>query len=387
MSCETTDSNLMQGVLDQINGNPVSKIMGTKFSLEGKLEKLNIPEPKQPTPNIRIRTGQDAVIKSVAQELFEIEANMPQGGSKIITYLNDLYVTVGGVPVGADVAPPIRVIDCNKPQLTDISIEADGTKPTVTFTPYTEPVNNSAVPFGTYIVTAQNQHVLMVGAGGITINTEGNYSLRAAGSINIDSLHELNLHASKGNMSITGNHNILISGDSVCIETKDINKKVIINSSLGVARNVVVHGSAYIEGELYVQHLTCPQEIHDSGESGYTKGQLAADTIIGYVDLSMLISALAYVPGFYWSQPTAFPVRTFMAFEGPVVPGIPVASGVNKDVVDIYPHTHPYKTIASSLADSNSLIRRTAKDTFNSGVAGVARAQKIGGDAGQSITD
>lgn len=395
MSCETTDKDLTQKVKDLFNGNKVSKIMGAGAALKGTTSFINIPKPKQPTYSGDLRKDEENIIKSLVEDLFDIESEMPQGGSKLITYTNDLHLTVGATSVGSDVAPPIRTINCYKPQLTDITIDEEGTKPKVTFTPYVERINNSAIPFGTYSIVANNKYVLMVGAGGVTLSTEGNIDIRGAGIVDISSTSEMHLYAHNGDISISGNHNLCIRSDTVRIETKDINKKVIINSGLGVARNLVVHGSAYIEGELYVQHITGPQEIHNTGDSGFTKGQLAADTEIGYVDLSKLIyyldnwvntiGNLLSINTPRWGPFTAFPVKTYPAAGGPTYYSQPVAFGKNGDVVDIYPHTHPYKTIAGSLADANSTIRNKAKDIINSGAAGEAAPQIIGGSAGQSI--
>lgn len=395
MSCETTDKNLIQKVKDAFNGNKVAKIMGKGTMLKGTTVDIKIPEPKLAPYTGQLRTNEEAVIKSVVDDLYDIESQMPQGGSKLITYTNDLHLTVGTVPVGADIAPPVRTINCNKPQLTDIVIDSDGTKPKVTFTPYVERINNSAIPFGTYSVVAKNKYVLMVGAGGVMLNTEGNIDIRAAGIVDINSRSEMHLYAKNGDISISGNHNLCLRSDSVRIETKDISKKVIINSGLGVARNLVVHGSAYVEGELYVQHITGPQEVHNTGDSGFTKGQLAADTIIGYVDLTELIYYLdnwvnmigniLSINKPVWGPFKAFPVRTFAATGGPTYYTKPVAFGKNGDAVDIYPHTHPYKTLAGSLADANGKVRGMAKDVINSGAAGEASPQTVGGDEGQSI--
>jgi hypothetical protein len=392
MSCEKTDTNLIQKVKDTFN-----KVNSYGSALKGETEEINIPEPKQPAYTGQLRKNEEGILKSIVNDLYEIESQMPQGGSKLITYTNDLHLTIGTVPVGADAAPPVRTIDCYKPQLTDIIIDKDGTKPKVTFTPYVERVNNSSFPFGTYSVVANNKYVLMVGAGGITINTEGNVDIRGAGIVDINSMSEMHLYAHNGDMSISSNHNICIRGDSVRLETKDINKKVIVNSSLGVARNLIVHGSTYIEGELYVQHITGPQEVHDTGESGYIKGQLAADTVIAYVDLSELIyyldnwvNAVGNILSINkprWGPFTAFPVRTFKAAGGTTYYTQPVGFGKNGDYIDIYPHTHPYKTLGCSVADGNGTIRNKAKDVFNSGAAGEAQPQTIGGKEGQSIYD
>lgn len=370
--------------MDMMNHNPLKKASGG-FSLEGTTEDINIPEPKMPTPNIQLRKKESEVVSKVASDLYELEQQMPQGGSKIITYLNDLHITIGGTPVGADTNPPVRVIECNKPQLTRIVLDSDGTKPKVTFTPYTEHVNNSSVPFGTYSIQANNQHILTVGAGGISIHTEGNYSLNAGGTASINSNYDLSIYSNRGDMSISSNHNLSIKGDSVRIETKNIDDQVVINSNLGIARNVIVHGSMYVEGEVYAQHMTMPTEIHDTFQSGMTKGQLAADTAIGYVDLSLLITAIREsLPTFSWTLPQTFPIYTFPIYELPCRLGVPpIATGVNGDFVDVYPHQHPYRTVSASITDGNQSVRDVAKDVFNSGKAGVASPPKHGGDAGQ----
>ena len=395
MSCEATDKDLIQRVKDAFNGNKVSKLMGGVTTIKGSTSDIPIAEPKMPKYTGELRKDEERLLKSVVNDLFDIESQMPQGGSKLVTYTNDLHLTVGATVVGADIAPPVRTINCNKPQLTDIVIDENGTKPKVTFTPYVERINNSAVPFGTYSIVANNKYVLMVGAGGVTLSTEGNIDIRGAGIVDINSMSEMHLYAHNGDVSISGNHNLCIRSDTVRIETKDINKKVIINSGLGVARNLVVHGSAYIEGELYVQHITGPQEIHNTGDSGFTKGQLAADTEIGYVDLSKLIYYLdnwlntigniLSINKPRWGPLTAFPVKTYAATGGRTYYSQPVAFGKNADVIDIYPHTHPYKTLAGSLADANGTIRNKAKDIINSGAAGEASPQTIGGGEGQSI--
>ena len=111
------------------------------------------------------------------------------------------------------------------------------------------------------------------------------------------------------------------------------NRQVLIDSNLGVNQNVVVGGSMHVEGELSVQHITAPVEIQET-EPVVVRGKLLAGYAIG-ID----------------------------AHEGSTV-----TSKECDMVVELYPHTHPFKNVPLKLMKDKDEVRKVGKtQTNNSG--------------------
>jgi hypothetical protein len=288
-----------------------------------------------------VRSNTVEVYNSVVDDTMAIEKKMSPGGSQIQTYMNDLQVVVGGAWVGADTASPVSVID-NYMVPQQITIGESRTDIKQKASPHVQSITHS-VPWGTYGIVATNKYNVVAGAGGIMMHTDGCIDISCGGRTNITSVHELNMTSSNGNMNIICGHHINIQGDTVSIQAGGGGGQVIVNSNLGVSSNTTIHGSLYVDGEVYVQHITAPAVVRETSQ-GVGTAVFPPGTKIGYV--------------------------TVMGVKYPVFADVASAN--------VLPHTHTYYTIASDLASGNKVVRSMASG-LNDGTAGVAKDISHGG--------
>jgi hypothetical protein len=296
--------------------------------------------PKYIPPKIPVREKQEELYTDAVSKLIDIEKQMSPGGAPIQTYMNDLCITVGGAHANAQDAPAVSVVD-GWPVPSKVSIQSDRTHIDQKSTPHVQSVTQS-IPWGTLNIVASNKFNTVIGSGGIYMHTDGCMDISSGGRTIISSLHEINMTTSGGNINIICGHNINIKGDTVTVQTADPNNQVVVNSNLGVARNVTVHGSTYVDGELYVQHITAPISTRLTSEAACN---VSYGTVIGWVN----------------TNSGRYNVYANNAF------------------ADAGNHVHAYYTIASDLLPGNEDVRNIAADEINAGAAGVAKPQVHGG--------
>jgi hypothetical protein len=326
--------------------------------LKGNVAVVKKTAPKYTPPKIPLREKQEEVYNDAVNKLTDIEKKMSPGGAPIQTYMNDLCITVGGAHANAQNAPAVSVVD-GWPVPSKISIQSDRTHIDQKSTPHVQSVAQS-IPWGTLNIVASNKFNTVIGSGGIYMHTDGCMDISSGGRTIISSLHEINMTTSGGNINIICGHNINIKGDTVTVQTTDPNNQVVVNSNLGVARNVTVHGSTYVDGELYVQHITAPISTRLTSEAA-CDSNVSYGTIIGWVDIDHYYSTgggLTGNSGYYgWRRYNVY---------------------ANNAFADAGNHVHAYYTIASDLLPGNEDVRNIAAE-INSGVVGVAKPQTHGG--------
>jgi|Laugresu1bdmlbdd_1035124.scaffolds.fasta_scaffold00492_26 hypothetical protein len=373
------------------------------------------------TANVQTRQDHAGVIEDTASKLAPIETEMSPGGTEIISYTNDLHITVGGKFVSSQSCPPIRKT-LGLPVIEKIEINNDRTDAKLSDAPYVETLSHP-VPWGNYSILANNSFNLVVGANGIVVSTEGNYDVNAFGVSTISSLHGLNLTTSEGNLNIICGNHVQIVGKTVNIQTCNENDQVVINSNLGIKKNAVVHGSLYVDGEIYAQHLTTPAQTQETSET-MAKAFLPPEQVIAYADIGPLITwitqnfalisasiasqipmgphayiympvipANMYYPGMKlacrsfeyfgtgipngtWSMMPAGPVGS--VFDPLSLAELHSTDNANK-AVSVLPHNHQYYGPASSKLQGNGDVRDAAASIINSGSTGEAQGVVHGG--------
>lgn len=317
------------------------------FKLAGKAAAVKKPAPPYKPPNIPLREKTEELLNDAVPKLAEIEKQMSPGGAPIQTYMGDFCITVGGAHANAKDIPAVSVVD-GWPVPSKISIHGDRTHIEQKTTPHVQSVSQS-IPWGAFNIVASNKFNAVVGSGGISLHTDGCVDITGGGRTSISSLHEINMTSSGGNINVICGHNINIQGDTVTIQTADPSNQVVVNSNLGVARNLTVHGSAYVDGELYVQHLTAPMVARNTSLQS-TLDDIVPDTVIGWV--------LADRGG---DTPSKLEVHALPS------------------LVNALRHSHAYYNIASSLHGGNADVRNAAAGAINGGAAGAASPQSHGG--------
>jgi hypothetical protein len=113
------------------------------------------------------------------------------------------------------------------------------------------------MPGGNYTVSAGNRYNLLVGSGGVDIKTTG--PINIGGTILAIAGKQVNI-ASSDDINIDGGTNLSVVSSLMTLRTRN-RQQVVIDDNLGVSKNVVIGGGAYINGETFLQHVTAPVEF------------------------------------------------------------------------------------------------------------------------------
>ena len=323
------------------------------------------------------------ILNKVAEDLIPIESNIKAGGNQIISYEKDKHESIGSV---INTFPSIRKDSSGEFRPKTISIEGKGSFVNNSPVSYTEEVENTKFPCGTYSINVGNKYDLSIGAGGANISTLGNMRIGANGRSLISSAEEMNITSGDGNVNIRAGHNISLKGDSLTLETPN---QVVVNSNLGVAKNTIINGCAFIDGEVYLNHVTCPAEVQytgggigsfgqfmpSAGINGDQKGGGGGTTIIAYADVSYIKSLYNSIAANKapWTGPDKVPVLV-LSDGGTSVASNAGNGGSHKNPeysIFVLPHEHPFNNIPLSFTTGNEQMRSRAA-VLNSGNIGTA---------------
>jgi hypothetical protein len=261
------------------------------------------------------------------KKLTPIEREMPRNDMPLIAD-NFVFATTG--PPNS--RPPGRVDPIGRAERKGIKIFEKGPGTEYVGVPHIEEVDNySDVPFGNFVFKAGNNFTIESGNGGINIMTGG--GIKMVGNSN----------------TIIGGKQILIAGTSnvrlkggafLGIEAANIDFKSaspITMDNLAVANGLVVGGGAYINGELFINHITAPKELQKTlVEPEVTYGNVVAGAVIGTCN------------------------------------GSPVYGIANPNTIQVNNHRHWFENLPLTLAGSNSGMRSAAAALNNGGVVGAS---------------
>lgn len=337
-------------------------------TLTGNTAVVKKAAPKYTPPNIPLRDKQEEIYNDAVGKLTDIEKKMSPGGAPIQTYMGDLCITVGGAYANAQTAPAVSVVD-GWAVPSKVSIHSDRTYIEQKSTPHVQSVVQS-IPWGTLNIVASNKFNTIIGSGGISMHTDGCLDINSGGRTTISSLHEINMTTSGGNLNIICGHNINIRGDTVTVQTSDPNSQVVVNSNLGVSRNLTVHGSTYVDGELYVQHITAPlaTRLTSKASCNPNNSGISTGSIIGWVDVDYYSAEGGSGSG--GSGSGSYSTRRYNVYANSYL-----ANALNNGS----DHVHAYYTIAADLVQGNEDVRNAAAAAINSGAVGTAKPQTHGG--------
>jgi hypothetical protein len=325
---------------------------------------------------------QAETLNKVAEKLIPIESNIKSGGNQIISYEKDKHESIGSV---INTFPSLRKDASGEFRPKIISVEGKGSFVNYSPVSYTEEVENTKFPCGTYSINVGNKYDLSIGAGGGNISTLGNMRIGANGRALISAAEEMNITSGNGNVNIRAGHNVSLKGDSLTLETPN---QVVVNSNLGVSKNAIINGCAFIDGEVYLNHVTCPAEVQYTGGGIGSFGQLMTSTgingdqkggggtaIIAYADVSYIKDLYNSIraPKAPWNGGDKVPVLV-LSDGGTSVESSAGNKGSHKNPeysVFVLPHEHPFNNIPLSFTTGNEQMRARAS-VLNSGNIGTA---------------
>lgn len=339
------------------------------------------------------KSNQSDILSKVCEDLIPIEADIKAGGNQIISYEKDKQEHIGAV---TNTFPSTRKDVQGEFRPKSVDIEGRGSFVKNKTVPYIETVENTKFPCGTHSMNIGNKYDISVGAGGATISTAGNMNLTSGGRSIVSATEEMNV-SSNANLNIRATNNISLKSDSMNLECPN---QVVVNCNLGVSRNAIINGCAFIDGEVYLNHVTCPVEVQYTGGGIGAFGQLmtangpqgtekggSGTGVIGYADVSfikdLLITLLADSNGdthkYKWDGPDKVPVLV-LPKDGTELVSTAGNGGVRVNPtysLYVYPHQHPFNNIPITFTDGNESLRNAAS-VLNAGELGIAKSIQHG---------
>jgi len=263
------------------------------------------------------------------EKLNEIEQKIGNGGDTIKFIKRNKFETVGGA---VNDFPSTRIDPYGRSQPTELAVGEKTTYTNVDYVPTVEDVNSDLnFPGGDYTLNVGNRYNVLVGSGGVQIKTSG--SVEIGGTSVKVAANKINLMASAG-MHLTSENLVELQSDkSISLRSQ---RQIYIEPGLGVKNNLVVGGGAYVEGELYVNHITAPVEFQQTEDTvllGRFNCRCDRELPIGECNV-----------GGTW-----YPVYAYGEGEK------------SEDLIFNYPHSHHFKNIPLRTMASNEDVRIRAQ--------------------------
>lgn len=299
-------------------------------------------------------------IEAITPDLADLEAQLEFGGNDIIHIGKHKMETIGLV---MNDFGSIRVDMAGKMFKNRLTVGSQGVFENRKESPLIEHVHVDSLPSGDYTLNVCNKYNVQVGAGGISfksfgpVQIGGTITTIAGDQVNVSSEHEVNIHGGK---------RLNLVADILTLRQTN-REQVLVDSSLGVSRNLIVGGGLMTEGELFMHHMTAPVEINETEqttvfaklleglsfnftmttevEGGGGVAQISGGTHIDAADSSDNHNT--------WSN------ATVSINKG----NITLLADSNDDKVRCYPHSHHMKTPPWKLVKTNDEVRQLAKAT------------------------
>jgi hypothetical protein len=284
----------------------------------------------------------DRLILDSVESLVDIERELGLGGSEDVHITKHKIETIGMV---MNDFGSIRKDVVGKMFINRMTIHKQGVFEQKKASPLVEYVHVDDLPGGTYTLNVCNKYNVQVGAGGISMKSYGPVDI--SGTIVNVTGEQVNI--SSGNeVNIDGGQRLNIVADILSLRQRN-REQVIIDSSAGISRNLIVGGSSHFEGEVYLHHVTAPTEIQETENTKiFGRADHEETKIIGYSWNGIPCD----IPGCSYS---------------PIYSRIPDSAGnpcvvADHDSIYMYPHSHYFKNLPLHLKDTNDGVRTAAKE-------------------------
>jgi len=276
-------------------------------------------------------------LQTKIQKIINIEKKLGLGGSEIVNITKHKIENIG---LMYNDFPSVRIDEVGKIENYEVQAFDKGVVTTKKESALLEYVHQDDFPGGDYTQNIGNKWNVLVGSGGVSIKSTGGVDIGgtitniAGQQVNISSEYEINMSSKR----------IDIAAEMLTLRNKH-SKQVLIDSNLGVSQNVVIQGGAHVEGELSVHHVSAPVEIQETEPV----------TVFGKL-LEGLSFQVEIAGGTMSNHPK---------------PGRPLActgctltlmAPSNDNLVETYPHTHPFKNLPLKLYADKDDVRAVGKE-------------------------
>ena len=274
-----------------------------------------------------------SLINAQVAGIASIEAKLNLGGHHVIDVTKHKFETIGLL---MNDFGSVRVDSLGKMYNSAVLVDDGGVYENQEPSPLIEYVHVDDLPGGNYTLNVCNRYTMQVGAGGISLKTFG--PVQIGGTIVNVTGEQVNV-SSDNEVNIDGGKRLTLTADILVLKQRQI-QQVMVDSSLGISRNLIVGGGAHIEGELTVNHVTAPVEIQETEDTkvyGVTNDETAK--IIGYVQPGVTVCSNW---GIVWSK-------------------TPCGDVAQPDCLYTYPHSHHFRNLPLNLVADNSELRKAGK--------------------------
>ena len=280
-----------------------------------------------------------------AQEFFEAENALGNGGSVKMNVTKDFFLSVGCASNDLD---SIRV---NKEgSAHDIGLKLDGEKGV-----YPSPVVGAVVemnhvdkfPGGQFTIDAQNGINLIGGSGGIDFSSTGIMSLY--GTI-AEVTGEQVILSSKSGMSISTSDILSIKAPNISIQSDN---QTFFKGNVAIDSNMVCRGGAMVQGEMFVQHITAPMSIQETEFQSelYGTSYPTQQRVVSYLKVGQRMMVNVSGLGNVILTILPFPVPTYSTDLGQVA---------DDGCIFVYPHQHLFRNVPLTLTKTYEDMRASA---------------------------
>jgi hypothetical protein len=269
----------------------------------------------------------------ISSSIADIEAKLNLGGHHVVDVTKHKFETIGLL---MNDFGSVRVDSLGKMYNSAVLVDDGGVYENQAPSPLIEYVHVDDLPGGNYTLNVCNRYTMQVGAGGISMKTFG--PVQIGGTIVNVTGEQVNV-SSDNEVNIDGGKRLTLTADILILKQRQI-QQVMVDSSLGISRNLIVGGGAHIEGELTVNHVTAPVEIQETEDTkvyGVTNDETAK--IIGYVQPRANVCTDW---GIVWSK-------------------TPCGDVAQPDCLYTYPHSHHFRNLPLNLVADNSELRKAGK--------------------------
>lgn len=279
-----------------------------------------------------------SLIQSKVKLLSQAEADLGLGGHEIVDITKHKIENIGLV---MNDFGSIRVDTEGKMYNSGVYVGSQGVFELQAPSPLIEYVHVDDLPGGNYTLNVCNRYTLQVGAGGISMKSFG--PVQIGGTIVNISGEQVNV-ASSNEVNIDGGKRLTLTSDILVFKQRQLGQ-VLVDSSLGISKNLIVGGGAHIEGELTLNHITAPVEIQETEDTiVYGTTKTGVNKVIGYV--------FADSGG---DTPAWRPVYSYGGGNTP-----------EDDSIVMIAHSHHFRNLPLTLVASNTDLRNAASGNNNS---------------------
>ena len=283
-------------------------------------------------------------LRAQIQNVINLEKQLGIGGSEIINVSKHKIENIGLI---YNDFPSIRIDEAGKIENYETKVFPKGVVTTKKESALLEYVHVDDFPGGDFTQNIGNKWNVLVGSGGVSIKSTGGVDIGgtitnvAGQQVNISSEYETNISSKRVN----------IAAEMLTLRNKN-NRQVLVDGNLGVNQNIVVGGSMHVEGELSVQHITAPVEIQE------TEPVVVFSKLLSGLEFTATIDGGTHIDAKESSD-------NHNSWTGAK---ITLTTNSNDNLVEAYPHTHPFKNVPLKLMKDKDEVRKVgAKQTESQG--------------------